>query len=103
MELRRIIVLLHVIGCIWHTAVAEWEVVVRFYGRHGLQFSYHWCSLPMGPSQRIATLRRGDCINGHVCSFTSCLYFGGHHTSAMRALSHSTVPLIMLYSPRNTL
>ncbi|GBL77170.1 hypothetical protein AVEN_12794-1 [Araneus ventricosus] len=52
MGLRRISVLLYVVGWIWNTPAAGSDVGVRFYGRHVRQLLHRWI-FPMGPSKEL--------------------------------------------------
>ncbi|GBM36416.1 hypothetical protein AVEN_234802-1 [Araneus ventricosus] len=102
MGLRRISVLLYVVGWIWNTPAAGWDVGVRFYGRHVRQILHRWI-FPMGPSQGIGVARRSDNTNGLRCSSACCLYLGGPRDAAACDESHSTACSSLPRHARRTL
>ncbi|GBL93887.1 hypothetical protein AVEN_25694-1 [Araneus ventricosus] len=102
MGLRRISVLLYVVGWIWNTPAAGSDVGVRFYGRHVRQILHRWI-FPMGPSQGIGVSRRSDNTNGLSCSSACCLYLGGPRDAAACDESHSTACSSLPRHARRTL
>ncbi|GFV28308.1 uncharacterized protein TNCV_22331 [Trichonephila clavipes] len=75
MGLRRISVILYVIGWTLHTLGVRSDVKVLFYGPSTFARSYTVGFFPMGPSQGTGVSRRSD-------NTACCLYFDGSRGAA---------------------